>query len=84
MEFTDHLTPDHIAMIDRQPVFFIATATSEGRINLSPKGLGDTFKVLAPTRVAWLDVAGSGNETNAHLLADGRVTVMMCNFQQPA
>lgn len=84
MEFTDHLTADHSAMIDRQSVFFVATAAAEGRINLSPKGLGDTFQVLSPTRVAWLDVAGSGNETNAHLLADGRVTVMMCNFQQPA
>lgn len=84
MDFTDHLTPEHTAMIDRQSVFFIATAAAEGRINLSPKGLGDTFRVLSPTRVAWLDLAGSGNETNAHLLADGRVTVMMCNFQQPA
>lgn len=83
-DFTDHLTPDHIAMIERQSVFFVATAAAEGRINLSPKGLADTFRVLAPDRVAWLDLGGSGNETHAHLAADGRVTVMMCNFQQPA
>jgi hypothetical protein len=81
--FTESLTPDHIAMIGRQAVFFVATAAAEGRINLSPKGLADTFRVLSPSRVAWLDLAGSGNETNAHLLADGRVTVMMCNFEQP-
>src|ERR1700682_6226048 len=82
-EFTEHLTDDHVAMILRQSVYFTATAASEGRINLSPKGL-DSFRVLSPARVAYLDLAGSGNETNAHLLADGRITVMMCNFQQPA
>ena len=40
--------------------------------------------MLSPTRVAWLDLGGSGNETNAHLIADGRITMMFCNFQQPA
>ena len=83
-EFTDHLTPDHIAMIERQPMFFVATAAADGRINLSPKGLADTFAVLSPSRVAYLDLAGSGNETHAHLSADGWITLMMCNFQQPA
>jgi len=84
MDFTDHLTPDHEAMIARQAVFFVATAAEEGRINLSPKGLADTFKVLGPNRVAYLDLGGSGNETHAHLAADGRITIMMCNFEQPA
>ena len=82
-DFTDRLTDDHIAMIARQAVFFVATAAADARINLSPKGL-DTFRVLNSTRVAWLDLGGSGNETHAHLAADGRITVMMCNFQQPA
>lgn len=83
-DFTDHITPDHEAMIARQAVYFVATAADEGRINLSPKGLDGTFKVLGPNRVAYLDLAGSGNETHAHLAADGRITIMMCNFQQPA
>jgi hypothetical protein len=82
-EFTDYLTDDHCAMIARQSVFFVATAAADGRINLSPKGY-DAFRVLGPRRVAWLDLGGSGNETHAHLLADGRITVMVCNFQQPA
>ena len=81
-EFFDHITDDHAAFIARQPVFFVATA-AEARINLSPKGM-DCFRVLAPTRVAWLDYGGSGNETNAHLLADGRITVMFCAFDRPA
>ena len=84
MDFIDHITPDHAAMIARQAVFLTATAASEGRINLSPKGLADTFKVLGPNRVAYLDLGGSGNETHAHLVADGRITIMMCNFEQPA
>ena len=84
MEFTDHITADQIAMIGKQAVFFTATAAADGRINLSPKGLADTFKVLSPTRVAYLDLGGSGNETHAHLAADGRITIMMCNFEQPA
>lgn len=83
-EFTHTLTPAHVAMIARQAVFFTATAASEGRINLSPKGLTDTFRVLSPSRVAYLDLGGSGNETHAHLSVDGRITVMMCNFEQPA
>lgn len=82
-EFTDHLTDAHTATISRQSVFFVATAAAEGRINLSPKGY-DAFRVLSPRRVAWLDLGGSGNETHAHLIADGRITIMMCNFQQPA
>lgn len=82
-DFTDTLTDKHIAMIEAQPVFFVATAAADARINLSPKGY-DAFRVLAPDRVAYLDLAGSGNETHAHLAADGRITVMFCNFEQPA
>lgn len=82
-DFTEALTEKHMAMIAAQPVFFVATAAGEGRINLSPKGY-DAFRVLTPSRVAYLDLGGSGNETHAHLAADGRITVMFCNFQQPA
>jgi len=87
-DFTDMLTDKQIAMITRQPVFFVATAAPDARINLSPKGY-DAFRVISPARVAYLDLAGSGNETHAHLLADdngkgGRITVMFCNFEQPA
>ncbi|GMM94563.1 pyridoxamine 5'-phosphate oxidase family protein [Qipengyuania sp. MTN3-11] len=82
-DFSDALNDDHVAMIARQPVFFVATAAAGGRINLSPKGY-DAFRVLSPSRVAYLDLAGSGNETHAHLLADGRITIMVCNFDRPA
>ena len=82
-EFFPALEQRHVDMIARQPVFFVATAAADGRINLSPKGY-DAFRVLSPGRVAYLDLGGSGNETHAQLAADGRITVMICNFQQPA
>lgn len=70
--------------VERQPVFFVATAptTEEGHVNVSPKGL-DTFRVLGPHQVAYLDLTGSGIETIAHLQVDGRITVMFCAFDGP-
>lgn len=82
-EFTETLTDKHVDMIGKQPVFFTATAAADGRINLSPKGY-DSFRVLSPARVAYLDLGGSGNETHAHLSVDGRITIMFCNFDRPA
>ncbi|WP_379552746.1 pyridoxamine 5'-phosphate oxidase family protein [Qipengyuania sp. DGS5-3] len=87
-EFFDTLNDKHIAMLAKQPVFFVATSAPDARINLSPKGY-DAFRVIAPDRVAYLDLAGSGNETHAHLVADphedgGRITIMVTNFDRPA
>ncbi|WP_394730130.1 pyridoxamine 5'-phosphate oxidase family protein [Altererythrobacter sp. GH1-8] len=82
-DFSDTLDDKHVAMIEKQPVFFVATAAEDARINLSPKGY-DAFRVLNPTQVAYLDLGGSGNETHAHLAADGRITIMFCNFDRPA
>ena len=67
--------------IAEQKIFFTATAPAEGRINLSPKGM-DTFRCLDAKRVAYLDLTGSGNETAAHVRADGRLTVMFCSFTE--
>lgn len=68
--------------IEAQKMFFVATAplSGEGHINLSPKGL-DSFRVLSPTRVAYLDLTGSGAETIAHLRENGRITLMLCAFE---
>ena len=64
-----------------QPVFFVASAPAgaDGHVNLSPKGY-DTLRVLAPDRVAYLDLTGSGVETIAHLRENGRITLMACAF----
>ncbi len=82
-EFFDALNDRHRGFIGCQPVFFVATAAGDARVNLSPKGM-DSFRVLGDRDVAYLDVTGSGNETNAHLLADGRITLMFCAFDNPA
>jgi hypothetical protein len=64
-----------------QPMFFVATAPGDGgHVNLSPKGL-DTLRILGPTRVAYLDLTGSGVETIAHLRDNGRITLMACAFE---
>jgi hypothetical protein len=65
-----------------QSVFFVATAPLDvrGHLNLSPKGL-DTFRILGPRSIAYLDVFGSGVETIAHLRENGRIVVMFCAFQ---
>jgi hypothetical protein len=76
--------------ISRQPVFFVATApclTADGdggHVNVSPKGYRDTFAVLGPRKVAYVDLTGSGAETAAHLRQNGRITIMFCSFSKQA
>jgi hypothetical protein len=72
------------AWLAAQHVFFVATAprSDAGHVNLSPKGL-DSFAVLAPRRVAYLDLVGSGAETIAHLRENGRITFLFCAFEGP-
>jgi Pyridoxamine 5'-phosphate oxidase len=78
----DQITPDLQRFIAAQQMFFVASAprSDTGHINLSPKGL-DSFRVLSPTQVAYVDLTGSGNETAAHLQENGRITLMFCAFQ---
>lgn len=66
--------------MEAQPLFFVGTAAADGRVNVSPKGM-DTFRVLGPRRVMWLNLTGSGNETAAHILANPRMTLMFCAFE---
>lgn len=75
------IEPEHKAFIERQKVFFVATAAPQGRVNVSPKGLS-TFRILSENDVAYLDCTGSGSETRAHLVAseDRRLTIMFCAF----
>ncbi len=78
------ITPEIAEFIGRQHMFFVGTAplSAEGHVNLSPKGL-DCFRVLGPQQVGYMDVIGSGNETAAHLLENGRITFMFCAFEGP-
>lgn len=80
-KFYPQLTRELQTFIQEQKIFFTATAPIAGRINLSPKGI-DTFRCIDLATVAYLDLTGSGNETAAHLLDNGRMTIMFCSFDQ--
>jgi hypothetical protein len=76
------IEPAHAAMIAEQKIFFTASAAAGARVNLTPRSTS-AFRVLGPNQVAYLDLTGSGNETAAHLRADGRLTIMLCAFEGP-
>ena len=81
---TKELSQEDISFIKKQKMFFVATAPKNGKINLSPKGLDDTFKIIDKNTILWLNYFGSGNETAAHLLEDERMTIMFCAFENEA
>ena len=68
--------------VEKQHVFFVATAPTgiHGHVNCSPKGL-DSLRILGPRSVAYLDYAGSGAETIAHVRENGRIVIMLCAFE---
>lgn len=78
----DSIKPAHKEFIEKQHIFFVATAplSANGRVNLSPKGL-DCFRVLSENKVGYMDLISSGNETSAHTLENGRITIMFCSFE---
>ncbi|MBL1176526.1 pyridoxamine 5'-phosphate oxidase family protein [Pantanalinema sp. GBBB05] len=80
----DQITEELQNLIAAQAMFFVATAplSPSGHVNMSPKGL-NSFRILSPHQVAYLDLTGSGNETSAHLQENGRITFMFCTFQEP-
>jgi Pyridoxamine 5'-phosphate oxidase len=76
------LAEKHREFISRQRIFFAASAAPGARVNVSPRGT-DAFAIIDERTVAYLDLTGSGNETAAHLKADGRLTLMFCAFDGP-
>src|SRR3954468_12013712 len=83
-KFSDSILEQHKKFIEDQKMFFVSTAplSADGHVNLSPKGI-DSFRVLSPNRVAYMDIVGSGNETSAHILENSRITFMFCAFEGP-
>ena len=82
------ITDEQAALIRSAPLFFVASAEPAmakgphgiGPVNLSPKG-GVPLLIVNPTRVAYLDYPGSGNETARHAAAGGAMTLMVCSFE---
>lgn len=83
-KFFDQIQPAHQTFIEKQKMFFVASAplSANGHVNLSPKGI-DSFRVLTANRVMYMDIVGSGNETSAHILENGRITMMFCAYEGP-
>ena len=81
----DAITAPLERWLSSQSMFFVATAPNgaDGHINLSPKGIDGTFRIVGPTTVAYVDLVGSGAETVAHLRENGRITLMFCAFSGP-
>lgn len=80
-DFTPQLEQEHCDFILAQHIFFVGTAGAEGRVNVSPKGI-DSFRILDPNTVLWLNLTGSGNESAGHVLENGRMTIMFCSYDR--
>lgn len=80
----EEITPELADWLGRQKLFFVATAplAADGLVNCSPKGM-DSFRVLGPREVAYLDLTGSGIETIAHLRENGRIVFTFTAFEGP-
>jgi Pyridoxamine 5'-phosphate oxidase len=80
----DAITPELADWLGHPRVFFVATAplAADGLLNCSPKGM-DTFRILGPREVGYLDLTGSGIETIAHLRENGRIVFTFCAFEGP-
>ena len=76
------LEASHTDFILKQRIFFTGSAAQEGRVNVSPKDAA-ALRVLDANRIAYLDQTGSGNETAAHIRAQGRLTLMFCALDGP-
>ncbi|TNJ45680.1 pyridoxamine 5'-phosphate oxidase family protein [Tamlana fucoidanivorans] len=76
----DFISNEQKVFIEKQHIYFVATAAQEGRVNLSPKGT-DALRIIERNKVVWLNLTGSGNETAAHLPKNDRMTIMFCAFE---
>ncbi|MEX2518436.1 MAG: pyridoxamine 5'-phosphate oxidase family protein [Paracoccaceae bacterium] len=76
------LEQKHRDFILGQHIFFTASATASSRVNISPREIA-ALRIVDANTALYLDRTGSGNETAAHMLADGRLTIMFCAFAGP-
>jgi len=84
-KFFDEIPRFLFPWIEEQEVFWVASAplSPEGHVNISPKGLRGSFRIINANKVWYEDVTGSGIETISHLRENGRITIMFNAFQGP-
>lgn len=80
----DEISDKEARFIVESKVFFVATAplSSEHHVSVSPKAPGSSCVVLSGHEVAYADLTGSGAETAAHVLQNGRMTLLFCNLER--
>ncbi|KAK7050335.1 pyridoxamine phosphate oxidase [Favolaschia claudopus] len=85
VQYYDEISPSLGKWIERQHVFWVATAplSGDGHVNVSPKGGEGMFHIVNPRQVWYEDLTGSGVETVSHLRENGRITVMFNAFEGP-
>lgn len=79
MAIAPKLNQTLIDFIRAQPMFFVGSAAADGRVNILPQGL-DSLRVMNETKIIWLSLSGSGNETAAHVRELPPMTLMFCAF----
>ncbi|CAE6481322.1 unnamed protein product [Rhizoctonia solani] len=84
-KFFDVIPDNLIPWIQEQRCFWVATAplSANGHINISPKGVLGTFKIIDNKTFFWQDLTGSGVETASHLRENQRITVLFNAFDGP-
>ncbi len=88
-QYYSEITEEQARLIKSSPLFFVGTSAQNsedildglGPINISPKG-STALHIIDSNRVAYLDYAGSGNETARHLLSGSPITLMICSFEE--
>ncbi|KAG8792299.1 hypothetical protein FRC12_006553 [Ceratobasidium sp. 428] len=84
-KFFDTIPNELIPWVEDQKCFWVATAplSAKGHVNISPKGLAGTFKIIDEKTFFYQDLTGSGVETASHLRENGRITVLFNAFEGP-
>ncbi|KAF8679841.1 Pyridoxamine 5'-phosphate oxidase [Rhizoctonia solani] len=90
-KFFNTIPDELIPWIQEQKFFWVATAplSESGHINISPKGVSGTFKIIDNKTFFYQDLTGSGRrahisvETAAHLRENQRITVLFNAFEGP-
>jgi hypothetical protein len=74
-KFYTELIPKLKEFIADQKIFFVGTADTNSRVNLSPKVM-DSLKNINVNQLIWINLTGNGNETTAQVLEHPRTTLM--------
>ncbi|KAG0206286.1 hypothetical protein BGX33_007479 [Mortierella sp. NVP41] len=81
-KFYGEISADQREWIEKQKMFIVASAplSATGTVNASPKGY-DCFRIIDSNNACYLEMTGSGIETQSHVEENGRLTIMFMAFE---